>query len=498
MQPALRPAAAEGLELRLRVTDPDVLAELARLPEPADREAFALAALRIGVLAVRQAAGALDERALRDAGKAMVADAERALNEHRLQLVARIEKEMQGYFDRASGKVPQFLEELTRPGGSVDRMLRQHLGGDQSTLAATLAAHVGQQSPLLQMLSPGQKSGLLSRVEELVKKNLEEQRATLLGEFDLNREQSALSRLVKQVKDGQGTLESGFRETIGRLASEWSLDNENSSVARFKKDVAASIDRLLESQASFQKEVVRELSALQQKRATEAVTTRKGATFEESLGGVLRAEAEKAREKFDAVGLQVGEIKNCKKGDFTVEMGPDSAAAGERIVVEAKEDAGFTMRLAMEELDLARPNRKAQVGIFVLSSRAAPEGMARFQRFGNDLVIVWDAEDAATDLWLVAALEVARALLVRRAREASATSASLAEIDTAVAQLEKDALALQQIATYANSVTGAADKIRDEVEKLARKLARRVAEMREGVEGLRGDAGGATAQANGV
>ena len=490
MQPALRLASAEGLDLHLRVTDADVLAELSRLTDPAERDAFALAALRIGVLAIRQAGGALDERTLRDAGKTMVNEVERVMNEHRLQTVTRIEKEMQGYFDRASGKVPQFLDELTRPGGNIDRMLRQHLASDQSTLASTLTQHVGQQSPLLQMLSPELKTGLLSRVEDLVKKNLEEQRSTFLGEFDLNRDQSALSRLVKQMKEGQGSLETNFKETIGKLASEWSLDNENSSVARFKKDVAASIDKLVEGQNLFQKEVVRELAALREKRATEAVTTRKGATFEEALGSVVRAEAEKAREKFDAVGLTVGEIKNCKKGDFTIELGPDSAAPGERIVVEAKEDAGFTMRLAMEELGIARPNRKAQAGIFVLSRAVAPEGMARFQRFGNDIVIVWDVEDPSTDLWLLAALEVSRALVVRRAREAVATSTSLAEIDTAIAQLEKDATGLQNIATYANTVTIASDKIREEVERLVKKVTKRIAEMREGVETLKG-AGGA-------
>ncbi|KAF0240774.1 MAG: hypothetical protein FD180_4772, partial [Planctomycetota bacterium] len=373
-----------------------------------------------------------------------------------------------------------------KPGGNIDRMLRLHLASDQSTLASTLTQHVGQQSPLLQMLSPELKTGLLSRVEDLVKKNLEEQRSTFLGEFDLNRDQSALSRLVKQMKEGQGTLETNFKETIGKLASEWSLDNENSSVARFKKDVAASIDKLVEGQRVFQHEVLKELSAIREKRRVEAETTRKGATFEEALGNVLRAEAEKAREKFDAVGLQVGEIKNSKKGDFTVEFGPESAAPGERIVIEAKEDADVGLRGALEELAVARPNRKAQIGIFVMSSKVAPEGMARFQRFGNDLVIVWNSEDPASDLWLLAALEVSRALVVRRAREASATSTSLAEIDTAIAQLEKDATGLQNIATYANTVTGAADKIREEVEKLIKKVAKRISEMREGVDTLKG------------
>ncbi|MCE9581597.1 MAG: hypothetical protein K8T20_03670 [Planctomycetes bacterium] len=486
MQPSLRIVSADGIDLNLHVTDVEVLAELQRLPDPAEREAFALAALRIGILAIRQAGGAVDERALRDAGKALVSDVARVMNEHQLQTVTRIEKEMQSYFDRSSGKVPQFLDELVKPGGNLDRMMRQHLGGDTSTLAQTLTQHVGSQSPLLTMLSPEQKTGLLARVEDLVKKNLEEQRSTLLGEFDLNKEQSALSRLVRQMQDGQGSLEKNFKETIGKLASEWSLDNENSSVAKFKRDVAASMEKMFLGQTAFQQAVMKELEGLRQKRASEAVSTAKGATFEVALGDVLRAEAQKAREIFQPVGLHVGEIKNCKKGDFVHEFGPESAAPGERVVVEAKDDAAYGHKEALEELGIARPNRKAQVGIFVLSSAVAPEGMARFQRFGNDIVLVWDKDDPATDLWLLAGLELARALVVRRARAAAETSTSLAEIDTAIAQLEKDATGLQNIAIYANTVTGAAEKIRDEVEKMQKKIAKQIGAMREGIEALKG------------
>lgn len=488
MQPALRVVSSNGLDLALRVTDPDVLAELSKLAEPAEREAFALAALRIGVLAIRQAGGALDERAVRDAGKEMVAQFDRTMAEHRLETISKVKEELKAYFDKSSGKVPAMMEELTRSGGSVDRMLKQHLAGDASTLAHTLTQHVGQQSPLLQMLSPEQKSGLLSRVEELVKKNLEEQRSTLLGEFDLNREQSALSRLVKQMKDGQGTLERNFADTIGKLASEWSLDNKDSSVSRFKGDVAATLEKMIAGQASFQKEVAVQLAALQARREVEEVTPRKGANFEEALGQALQAEAQRAREIYHPVGLLIGELNNCRVGDFVLEFGPESAAPGQRIVVEAKFKAECSLKAALEELAVARPNRKAQVGVFVFAKSIAPAGLARFQRHGNDVVIVWDAEDPSTDLWLVAALEVARALIVRGSRESAANAESLGELDTAIAQVEKDSAILAEIGKWADSIGVSASKIRHESDNLAKKIARRIADMKDGVETLKGGA----------
>jgi hypothetical protein len=41
------------------------------------------------------------------------------------------------------------------------------------------------------------------------------------------------------------------------------------------------------------------------------------------------------------VGATTGLIKNNKVGDLVVELGADCVAAGEKFVVEAKEDAGY-------------------------------------------------------------------------------------------------------------------------------------------------------------
>ena len=50
-------AVASPVTLRLEVTDAEVLAELRSRGEGDERDQFALAALRIGVLAMRSAAG---------------------------------------------------------------------------------------------------------------------------------------------------------------------------------------------------------------------------------------------------------------------------------------------------------------------------------------------------------------------------------------------------------------------------------------------------------
>src|SRR5215472_3731690 len=70
----LRAVASSPVTLRLEVTDPEVLTELRQRGEGDEREQFALAALRIGVLALRSAAGQVDAATIREAGTVLVSE----------------------------------------------------------------------------------------------------------------------------------------------------------------------------------------------------------------------------------------------------------------------------------------------------------------------------------------------------------------------------------------------------------------------------------------
>ena len=53
------------LDLQLRVTDQEVIQELLQREQGAERDHFATSALRVGVLAFRQASGLIDRTAMR-------------------------------------------------------------------------------------------------------------------------------------------------------------------------------------------------------------------------------------------------------------------------------------------------------------------------------------------------------------------------------------------------------------------------------------------------
>jgi hypothetical protein len=192
-----------------------------------------------------------------------------------------------------------------------------------------------------------------------------------------------------------------------------------------------------------------------------------GTEFEQVVFDYIQRLCRPAGDIVTATGATVGQIKNCRKGDILIEIGPDHVAAGARIVVEAKDKEKYTLENARAEIELARKNRAAAISLFVFSRRTAPDGLEPFQRLGDDLFVLWDADDAATDIHLQAGLMVARALCTRAARQRDQSAADFDAIDKSILDIEKKSASLDQIRQCAESIKGRADDILDRV-RLAR------------------------------
>jgi hypothetical protein len=288
----------------------------------------------------------------------------------------------------------------------------------------------------------------------------------LVDEFSLDKPNSALSRLVKKVEDAQGL--------IGKSLT---LDDESSPLSRLKRELKIPIDDLIENNARFQTEVREALAKLQTQRETAAKSTLHGLTFEEHLGELLAAEAARLNDVHEDTGTKSGVIPQCKMGDFVTALGPDSAAPGARIVWEAKSNKSYDLVSALGELDRARKNRQAQVGVFVFSRSAAPEDLEPFARYGNDLVVVWAQDDAVTDLYVKAALSIARALVIRETHESTETEQALNAIELATRAIEKQIENLAQIKTWAETVRSNGEKIADRAGKAQEALQNEVEEL---------------------
>ena len=506
------------LVLTLRLTDPDVLAELRRRQEGTDRDRYASAALRVGVIALRSASGSLDADAVREAGHKLVADMRETLAARAAELTGDMTRTFTQYFDPGSGLVSQKLDRLVSDGGDLERVLRNHVG-DESMLARTLSVHLGSESALFKMLSPSEADGLRAQMEHALGTTLREQSAEVLREFSLDRADSALSRLVRELRGHHGELSRDLKGQVDAVVREFSLDkpdsvmsrlsglltrtqeqigknlsldDEKSALARLRRELMGKVEEISHHNVAFHSDVRATLAALDARREEEARSTRHGATFEDALGAMLAAEAQRVGDVCQATGPTTGAIKNCKVGDHVITMGPESSAPGAAIVFEAKEDRSCDLRAALAECERARKNRQAQIAVFVFSARSAPEGLQPLARYGDDIVTLWDAEDERTDLFVRCAFSMARCLTARVAGAAAHSAEALLEIELATRAIERQVQFLDEVHRMAGTVKSHGEKIQARMERMREELGREVDRLDQQARALRADRAAAT------
>jgi hypothetical protein len=475
-------AAGGPIVLTLEVNDPDVLIELRRHVDETERERYALAALRVGILALKTASGHVDATSLREAGQSLVSEVRELLSARATESAERVASALTQYLDPQNGVLSQRLQALVCEDGELDRLLRVHLGTDDSVLARSLAIHLGEGSPIFKMLSPTDANGLRAQLSKAIAESLDEQRKHILREFSLDHKDSALSRLLSEFSLDDETsslsrLSRMLASTSEQIGKNLTLDDDGSALARLKRELLATIDQLAKENVEFQFQVRESLARLETRKKVDARTTRHGFAFEERLGALLAEEAQRLGDLYEATGETTGTIKSCKKGDHVIELGPDCAAARARIVWEAKEKQGYTLRAAFEEIEEARRNRQAQVGVFVFSRKAVPNGLESLQRYGGDVVVVWDAEDPSHEVVLRAAYSLARALAVREQRSDTKSQLAIAEIEQAARSVERQIGYLSEVHRWAETVRGHGEKI-------AERSSAMVAELRRDVERL--------------
>lgn len=513
------------VNLNLRVTNLDAVRELKRYPEGPVRNDVARSALTIGLLSIRSASAQLDTEELRDAGDKLLHDLESKLNKHGEEVVSTVTVALSRYLDPDTGHFTQRVKSLVNPDGELNRLLLEHLDGDDSLLAKALANQIGENSPIFKMLSPDQTSGLQAQLTASIEKALAEQRSKIVSEFSLDREDSSLSRLNRELTARHGEITNGIRDKMEALSKEFSfdepgsalsrlveslnsshrsiaaqfsadnqdsalnkitakldraneqianslsLDNEHSAVCRLKK----TLDDFVKSNQEFQSQVQETLAVLHARKQEAKLSPRHGIAFEEAFGELLQNEVGRVNDIFDRTGNSVGVTKNCKKGDFVTSLGaesraPESRAPEARIVWEAKDDRSYTLKRALDELQESRKNRQAQIGVFVFSREAAPAGLEGFSRYGDNIVVVWDPEDGATDLFVHAALSVARALVVKEVEASADSQESLVQIELATRAVDKQLNHVAEIGKWAETAKNASDKISQRTERMHKDL----------------------------
>lgn len=430
-----------SIELELIVDDPSVIRALSAYSDEDARNEFALEALRIGVAALRHVSGQVSADLIQRESARLIRDMQETFGQHKQLLHDRMEGSLKEYFDPQNGRFHERVKRLLGDDGELATLVKRLIDGDNSQLAKTLLTHVGRESPLMKVLDPEQSKGLLATLTSMIEGQLAEQRDHVLKEFSLDNEKSALTKLKKELTEVLAVFEQKNQ--------------------LFREEVKVSFAKMI----TVREEILR--------------STRHGLVFQDAVCEFLAREAQHAGDVAVPTGHTTGLIKNCKIGDCVVELGTDSAAPGAKIVVEAKEEAGYSLARAREEIEAARKNRGAEWGLFVFSRRTAPCGLEPFQRYGNDFIVVWDVEDTATDVFLKAGVIAARALCFRAERQSVAQQVDFEAIDKAILEIERRAGNLDDVRKSAETIHSSSAKILERVRIDREALEKQVAILRE-------------------
>jgi len=497
---AAAPAERNGeLTVTLSVNDPECVQELLQYAEGPSRDQFAACALRVGILALKQARGQIDGDTLRREGDHLLTSMKNVLTHQLDKMNGQLAQALKDYFDPQSGRFHERVQSLVKKDGELEIALRRLIGTDDSELCKTLAQHVGQDSALMKILSPKESDGILKSLTDAMNKELLLQRECVLREFSMDNEQSALKRLVATLTTNHGDLGKALQDKIDTVMKEFSLDkedsalkrmtdgvtaatksinthltldDENSALSRLQRELKKVLDETAKVNQEFQKEVRETLVELRTRRAAASRSPEHGREFELELFDVLTrmAGADLAELTKDKVGL----IKNRKVGDVVIEIGPDAVAAGAKIVFEAKDEVKYSLAAARAEIEDAKKNRGAKIGIFVFAKRNAPPDAEPFRREGDNIFLVWDTEDPATDIHLRSGLELARALCTRQIRQRETEAIDLIAFEKAVLEIEKQIKAMDEINTWSDTIARSSEKIKEQLGKSKESIDRQI------------------------
>lgn len=485
------------LRLDFLVDDPEVVEALSSVPEGRERQRYARTALKIGILALSQAQGRIDAETVRNEGERLIQNMKLRLDQTQSQIDNLVTTSLRDYFDPTNGRFTERVERLIRQDGELESLMRVQTQLAAQAVSDTLAKHVGSTSPLMTLLTPDDSNRFLAALKGNVEATLTAQTGQVLKEFSLDNPEGALSRLVRELGETHGTLTESFQERIdevvgefsldspdsalsrlvGRvehaqrtISAEFSLDAENSALARMRRELMGVLETHREQSGAFQQQVISALEAMKARKEAAARSTTHGHDFQNEVFRFIEELSRKAGDVAEDVGDSAGAISRSKVGDAVITLGPDCAAAGSRIVIEAKESSSYTLKSTLEESETARKNREAAVGLFVHSQRSAPNGLEPIARYGDDIIVLWDAENESTDAYLKAGLMIAKAIAVRARTETDSQAHDLKAMGACVAEILRLANQIEDIATWTNTIKNNAEKVLTRADKVRNQI----------------------------
>jgi hypothetical protein len=491
---------AHALEAHIRDHRPDALSVFAPLSD-VQRAGLVADAWTIGLRALTNAYKQAEESRLQDVGKALKEDLDRQLAAYVERQQSAFVQVLSRYFDPRDGQVVARLDGFLRDGGDLARTMDRFLAPEGGALAKTLARELGESSTLLKRLSPTDSEGIVFLLESKLREVLAQNHAEVARALDPAAEEGAVARFLRALREELSKAENDRSKQLALATKALDANDETSLLSRLMRETAAAknsfitamnpelpsspmavlkntlaallqqhaksqaeaMTLLQERQAKFESDVREAVVRLEERRRGDAKSPRGGFPYEDAVLRFVQRAVQGAPIEVNRTANAIGAKPGCKKGDQVLRFTEESVYAGGALVVEAKREGAYTVRGALEELEIARGNRTASAGVFVMAKSHAPVAFPTFARYGNDILVVWDDQDEQTDPYLHAAVLLGLALASRQRRPDDAGDVqALADVEH---RIQKELERLDKMRKLVESIRGDAEKLGEEVRK---------------------------------
>ena len=419
--------AVSNLDISLLITDRNVLSYLTQFDDDETRNEKAVEALKVGVIAIQSASPTLDTTVV----QSHFIELETQMRDSLAAFQNEVKDDLTRYFEDGKGVVPKSIEDVFGDAGSLSTTFHRFFHPQEGRLSQLIQSQVGPDSSFGKSLDPENKNGVIAvleaRIQELVEAKLDD----VLREFSLDEDGSAMCRLQ--------TLVSTSFEKINRA-----MGHSDGTAEEAKKGHV------------------------------------KGIRFEQELyDDYFVSLCTHCDDDPSLVARTPGHIDSCKTGDLMSTLGEATGAPGVNIVVEVK-DRAVKLKDARTELQDAKANRKAAIGIFVWSRGTEPTEVGDFRRIGDDFYVTVDAEDMRAGkplLYFDAAYRIARAMAVAAVRKESANEIDLGQIENHIEALGTWSERIADMSVKARTIQKSGKLIEDCATDMKEELDRRVAEV---------------------
>lgn len=262
------------------------------------------------------------------------------------------------------------------------------------------------------------------------------------------------------------------------ILKQFSLDEDNSSINKLQSNLSKQFEEFFQKSVNSLSDIKTAIGV----KSESAKGTSQGRDFEDVISDYLMKVSENSNFSVEYVGNKNG--KSGRVGDFLLTFDESSAIPDYKIVVEAKNSDSYNLDKAKKELEQAKENREADIGIFIFKKGKEPVVINDFYRVGSDFFITLDDEAVVLGnkaLFLDASIKIAILSAIALRQENTNSDIDIRSLENSITEISDQIKLLSQIKSKSSTIENNSRWIREIVTEMETKLSETINNIQQAI-----------------